>query len=60
VGSKTALSKVLHAVLNWRCRLTQVDLYNGRSRVVDWLVGLVAQTRLWLAVVRIYELYLLA
>jgi len=22
------------AVLNWRCRLTQVDLYNGRKTVV--------------------------
>ena len=26
-------------VLDWRCQLTQVDLYNGR-KTVGWLVGL--------------------
>ena len=39
-------SKTLHQqnppVLNWRCRLTQVDLYNGRKMVVGWLVGIFA------------------
>jgi len=39
-------SKTLHQqnppVLNWRCRLTQVDLYNGRKTVVDrvWIIYL--------------------
>jgi len=33
VGSKT-LHQQNHPVLNWRCRRTQVDLYNGRKTVV--------------------------
>jgi len=32
-GSKT-LHRLNPPVLNWRCRLTQVDLYNGRKTVV--------------------------
>jgi len=31
-------------VLNWRCRLTQVDLYNGRKMVVVVVVGNVLST----------------
>ena len=30
---KLCTNKILQ-VLNWRCRLTQVDLYNGRKTVV--------------------------
>jgi len=36
VGGKTLHQQNL-PVLNWRCRLTQVDLYNGREMVVSWL-----------------------
>ena len=36
-GSKT-LHKQNSSVLNWRCRLTQVDLYNGH-KMGSWLVG---------------------
>ena len=25
---------LLASVLNWRCQLTQIDLYNGRKKVV--------------------------
>ena len=35
-GSKT-LQQRNPPVLNWRCRLTQVDLYNGR-KTGGWLV----------------------
>ena len=34
---------VVVVVLNWRCRLTQVDLYNGRTTVVDVAVVLRCQ-----------------
>jgi len=31
---KLCTNKILPEVLNWRCRTTQVDLYNGRKPVV--------------------------
>jgi len=36
-GSKTSHQQN-RPFLNWRCRLTQADLYNGRKKVVGWLV----------------------
>ena len=45
-----ASSKTLHQqnppVLNWRCQLTQVDLYNGRKMVV-MVVVVVTQHTYW-------------
>jgi len=41
VGSKT-LHQQKPPVLNWRCRLTQVDMYNGRQMVLPqylWVGG---------------------
>jgi len=38
VGSKTLYQQNPPPVLNWRCRLTQVDLYNGRRTVVAVVV----------------------
>jgi len=44
VGSKT-LHQQNHPVLNWRCRRTQVDLYNGRKTVVVVVVVLPAEAQ---------------
>jgi len=49
-GSK-ALQQQNPPVLNWKCRLTQVDLYNGRKTVVVVVVGLDCATG-WLMVLQ--------
>jgi len=43
-GSKT-LHQQKPPVLNWRCRLTQVDLHNGRKMVVVVVVVAVVQAK---------------
>jgi len=45
VGSKT-LHQQNSPVLNWRCRLTHVDLYDGRETVVVLLLLLLQRVNL--------------
>ena len=38
VSNTTLHQQNPHSVLNWRCRLTHVDLYNGRKTAVAVVV----------------------